>query len=384
MGFNSKLTVLLITAGTVLAASAGSFLIEQFITWEWGTAGIVGSLVLLVGAVVFWSGTRRQANHARRLGVFMSAFAIGPWHEPEKVAQETATFSAWATKLNPLARVLPPTTMPVNNSRDMELFQDRIKNGLLHAESLVAGGPDLTLKVGGRLDACFYLGAALRNTTGVTGRVWVVSDCSIEYADDFSSVARFATNKQTVVRHGDEDRERAPMQRQAPIWVDSEQGLVAVPVMTFNESQARSELFCRNDDRWTKCEHSSQHQTVIVAFDPQHFPTPDNRVSRQLDMVPHRFGDTVLAYTGMEGLGATFASYTDTLEKVERSAERARAAATPRAGLFVVLLGPPAFSVALGARLSDPSSPWQSLAFRPGKDYVPSPLRPAKSSPTIS
>lgn len=377
MGSTNKWTVILVTVGSVLAASSGSFLIESTIT-AWGFPIVFAILALVLGGLLFLIGTRWQEWRAKKMGIFMSAFAVGPTYQWTRVNQETSSFAIWAKRKNPLARILHPTTMVVNTSRDMDRFEESIRSSLVQADALVPGGPDFTLKVGGQHDASFYLGTALRSTTGVTGRVWVVTDCSIEYAEDFVHVAHFfpADPGNPIEQERDLTRLTAPERRTTPTWVDQEQGQVVVPIMTFPESKPESGLFCRVDGLWVECDHRQQHQTVIVAFDPQEPPAADNRVSRALDYTRTDFPDPVLAFVGMEGLGSTFESYAETLKLVQDSAKRARDAANLHAGLFVALLGPPAFAVALGARLGEPGSNWQALRYTPGKGYEPSPLRP--------
>lgn len=377
MGKIGKVPAVFITLGTVLAASAGAFLIERLITWDLGWALLWALFTVAVGGVLFWFGTRHQTVQARRMGFFKYVFAEDPAYELGKVTQEQSGFEAWARRLNRHADVLPPTTMPVTSTKEMELFEALIKSSLVQAESLTPGGPDFTLKVGGRLDACFYLGVALRNATGVTGRVWVASDCSIEYVDDFALVARFAPkDNHEPDRKGDRRREKAPEPRPEPVWTDAAAGLVAVPIMTFAESAPEPGLFCRNGGTWMECRHQGRHDTVVLAFDPQQLPDPHNRVSRTLDRDPDSFPNPVLAFVGMQGLGSTFQAYAKVLDLIVDSAEQARAAAVNNAELYVALLGPPAFAVALGARLASPDSRWHSLSFVKGKGYVPSPLRP--------
>ncbi|WP_432559346.1 hypothetical protein [Granulicoccus sp. GXG6511] len=379
--------------GTVGAASAGALLLEKGIevlaertqsTLLKNAAGLgpwviiaIAALILVVSGMLFFIGTTWNKRRSARLGIFLAAFATSPVYGDDRVDHEISLFEEWARDTNPEVQLLQAVKVTVTDRDSMTRFRDRVENSLTQGRRLTPSGHDTTLRVSGRLDACFLLGTALRSTTGMAGPVWVVSDSATNYADGFTPVAVFRPDGEATDELQPTDHPAdlpASELRETPAYLHDLEHKAVLPLMRFDDSEPVNALFCLNNGTWETCTHQARHGAVVLGFDSLNEPSPQGRVPSTLLDHPSTLEDPVLAITGMKGIGSTWDAYQRVLDRIVENAATAISAAHPGAPRFVTLVGPSALATALGARLGSPDATWVPLAFVKERGYAPSPL----------
>ncbi|MDO5286958.1 MAG: hypothetical protein Q4G45_09110 [Actinomycetia bacterium] len=344
------------TVGTALAATMAGALAPALLgsgTRLWVVGG--GLLALGLGLYLGFSWLGRW--QAKRRGIFLALFALGPGHQREVAEKRTGLFENWVRQAHPGSPLLESYRKPVTDSADLEVFFEGFETRV-HSARAVTGydEADVVLSFGGREDVAFRLGQRLVSGSTLVRPVWVVSDTDWTYEESHLPVGCIPGRRMGVPFRTPSGH--VPTLRRG--------GRLALSTERVAGGEPQVTTVCRSGDQWQCCKSGHRHAGLVVGVDTSASGDPcTSRIATGVLASPLLGPDVLLVLVTASALAETEEAYRELLELTRDAYADAEDRLRQGARRSVALAAPSAFSVLLGARYLPPKqgSPWRTLSW---------------------